>query len=265
VVNCTDLSYLEYIVCLIKPDRIIHLASISNTEECERNPLKTIDINGRAAAALCDIVFRNKLQCKLFNASSSEIYKGHQDYTIQDNDTGIFPTTMYAIAKTLAHQVVEHYRTSYGLPFSNGILFMTESKLRSANFLLKKVALHAKDYKQTRTPISLGNLDSWRNINHAADVAQAIKLIMNQRSGQSYVICGSNFHKVEDLVIAIYKRYDILLEAEGPTLVDKVSGEIVVTIGGSLQSITKINGLPTKLAALGWRPLHTVQSILDEL
>jgi len=257
---------LEYIICLINPDRIVHLASISNTEECERNPVKTIDTNGRVAAALCDIVFRNKLKCKLFNASSSEIFKGHQEYTIQDNDTGIFPTTMYAIAKTLAHQVTEHYRILYGLPFSNGILFMTESKLRSDNFLLKKVAQHAKHYKQTRMPISLGNLDSWRNLNHATDVAQAIKLIVEQSSGQSYVICGSNFHKVEDLVIDIYKRFDILLEAKGPTLVDKETGEIVATIGSSLRnSITKINGIPTKLLTLGWRPSHTVQSILDEL
>ena len=173
---------------------------------------------------------------------------------------------MYAIAKSLAHLTVEHYRITYGLPFSNGVLFMTESKLRSANFLLKKVALHAKQYKQYRTPISLGNLDSWRNINHADDVAQAIKLIVEQRDGESYVICSSNFHKVEDLVIDVYKRYDILVEVKGTTLVDKATGEIVGTIGSSLYSpITKINGSPTKLLALGWRPVHTVQTILNEL
>lgn len=173
---------------------------------------------------------------------------------------------MYAIAKSLAHLTVEHYRITYRLPFSNGILFTTESKLRSASFLLKKVALHAIQYKQYRTPISLGNLDSWRNINHADDVAQAIKLILEQRDGQSYIICSTNFYKVENLVIDVYKQFDILVERKDNRLVDTRTGEIVVTIGSSLRdTVTKINGMPTKLLALGWRPIHTVQSILNEL
>ena len=113
-------------------------------------------------------------------------------------------------------------------------------------------------------PISLGNLDSWRNINHATDVARAIKLIVEQSEGQSYVICSSNFHKVEDLVIDIYKRFNILVEVKGARLVDKATGEIVATIGSS-SPITKINGSPTKLSALGWRPAHTTQTIIDEL
>jgi GDP-mannose 4,6-dehydratase len=266
IVDITDNIYLNRIILLIKPDRIVHLAGISNKEECEKNPIKTINVNGTVTAELCDIIKRNNLKCKLFNASSSELYKGHGDYVINDEDQNIMPTTMYAIAKSLGHQVIEHYRTVYGLPFSNGIIFTTESKNRKETFLLKKVALHAKKYKQYRIPITLGSLDSWRNINHAADVAQAIKLIVEQKDGQTYVICSSNFCKVEDLVIDLYKRFDILVEAKDTMLVDKATGEIVVNIGSSLDDmVTKINGMPTKLLELGWKPMHSVHSILDEL
>ena len=94
-------SYLEYIICLLQPDRIVHLASISNTEECEKNPIRTIDTNGRLVANLCDIIYRNKLHCKLFHASSSELYKGHQEYVINDCDESFFPTTMYGISKEM--------------------------------------------------------------------------------------------------------------------------------------------------------------------
>ena len=97
-------------------------------------------------------------------------------------------------------------------------------------------------------------------------MAQAIKLILEQRDGQSFIICSTNFYKVENLVIDVYKQFDILVERKDNRLVDTRTGEIVVTIGSSLRdTITKINGMPTKLLALGWRPIHTVQSILNEL
>jgi GDPmannose 4,6-dehydratase len=264
--NLLDTNYLEFILCLIRPDRIIHLASISNTEECEQYPIRTIDTNGRLVANMCDIIFRNKLPCKLFNASSSELYKGHLEYVITDDDESLLPTTTYAIAKTLGHTFVNKYRQTYNMPFSNGIIFMTESKRRSDNFLLKKVALHARYFKETRTPICLGNLDSWRNINHAEDVATAIRTILDQKNGATYVICSSNFHKVQDLVVDIYKCFDIFLEPVDNCLVDKTTGMIVAHIGSSLRSqITKINGNPKKLTDLGWSPKYTTQAILDEL
>ena len=251
---------------MIHPDRVIHLASISNTEECEKNPIKTIDTNGRLVANVCDIIYRNKLNCKLFHASSSELYKGHQEYVINDHDESFFPTTMYAISKAMGHKIVDHYRTTYGLPFSNGILFMTESKLRSSQFLLKKVALHAKQYKHHKKPIHLGCLDSWRNINHASDVACAIQMIVNQPHGNNYVICSSNFYIVEDMIIDIYKQVDITLEKKGNYYVNSDTNEIVIYVGNSLRNaITKINGNPLRLMEIGWKPTYTLQMILSEL
>ena len=259
-------SYLEYIICLLQPDRIVHLASISNTEECEKNPIRTIDTNGRLVANLCDIIYRNKLHCTLFHASSSELYKGHQEYVIHDHDESFFPTTMYGISKAMGHRTVDHYRATYGLPFSNGILFMTESKLRSSQFLLKKVALHAKEYKQHKKPIHLGGLDSWRNMNHASDVARAIHMILNEIHGNNYVICSSNFYKVEDVIIDIYKQVDIILEKKDNHFVDVDTNEIVICIGSSLRNtITKINGNPERLTQLGWKPTYTLQMIINEL
>ena len=264
--DLTDVKRLEHIILLLRPARIIHLASISNTEECERDPVRTIDMNGRLVATICDIIFRNKILCKLFNASSSEIYKGHIDYTIHDNDNNFAPTTMYAICKTLGHRIVDSYRNKYGLPFSNGVIFTTESKLRSEQFLFKKVAVHARHYKKNPTTLSLGSLESWRNLNHAADVAEAIRLIVNQPFGSTYVICGTNFHKVEDLVIDMYKCFGIALDRGDNCLINKETGAIVITMGSSLRSnITKIDGRATLLHQLGWIPKYTCQTILEDL
>lgn len=263
----SEICDLEELILLIRPNKIIHLASISNTEECEQDPLKTLDLNGRMAASLCDIIKRNNIPCKLFNASSSEVYKGHQTYTIrEDNLQNMLPTTMYAICKSVGHQIVDSYRQKYNLPFSNGVLFMTESKQRSESFLLKKVAIHARSWHQgCKMPLSLGNLDSFRNINHCQDIADAIAIILEQPRGDTYVVCGSNFEKVEDLVIQIYRVFNILLKKEGHNLID-LTGTTVVILGACLRSsITAINGEAVKLRALGWNPKYTTQTILEDI
>jgi GDP-D-mannose dehydratase len=264
--NLTDLDYLDYLIRLIQPDKIIHLASISNTEECEKNPIETIDTNGRLVASMCYTIYKNKLDCKLFNASSSELYNGHIEYLIKDNDTNMFPNTLYGITKMMGHKIVDHYRLKYNLPFSNGIIFTTESKLRNNTFLLKKVVEHARNYKNNLTPIILGNLESWRNINHAEDVAVAIKLILEQEQGDTYVISNTNFNSIEQLVIEIYKRFNITLSKQKSGYIDLNTNNLIIQTDNNFRNtITKINGVSSKLLSIGWKPIYNTQSILDDL
>ena len=256
---------LEDTILLIKPDRIIHLASISNTEECEQNPLAALDVNGRCIVNICDVVYRNGLKCKVFNASSSELFKGYGEYLVEDGDTNFKPTTTYGYCKLLGHQVVDFYRTKYGLPFSNGIIFMTESKYRSELFLLKKVALHASKWSKDHTVLELGNLDSYRNINHARDIAEGIKCILAQDMGDTYVMCGSDFLKVEDIVQKIYELAGIHLVRSDDGFIEKTTGLKVIHRSGAFRgSVTKINGTATKLRALGWSPKYTLQTLLED-
>ena len=264
--NLDTTPCLEYIIRLLNPNRIIHLAGISNTEDCELNPYASIHINGSILATICNTIYLDKINCKVFNASSSELFKGHTEYTAIEGTLSMNPSTIYGISKLLGHTIVDYYRSKYNLPFSNGILFTTESRFRKNTFLFKKVSLHADIYAVTRKPLALGSLDSFRNINHAEDVASGIKLILEQEIGDTYILCNSNFLKVEDIVIDIYKNKRILLERNGNFLVDMESKEVVVILGSSFRDCsTKINGIPEKLLSLGWTPKHTLQSIITDI
>lgn len=261
-------NLLEQIITSVNPDKIVHFAGFSNAGFALKNPIETLSVNGVATASICDIIYRNNLNCKLFNASSSEIYKGHNVYHVRENDTHTYHLHPYAIAKTMGHNIVKFYRENYNLPFSNGIIFTTESKYKNNNFLLNKIATHIKTLKTEFQPLKVGNLDSYRVVLHASDAANAVKLILDQEKGNDYNVCGEEVHKVLDLVISLYELGGYKLHYDNNNLVDK-DGKIYVEIEnkylGHDMCVTKITGDVIKIKSIGWERKYAIDDILEEL
>jgi len=272
MMDMQDTKQLEHIISCVKPDVIIHLASISSSQDAFDKPIETLSINGMLTAQLCEIIHRNKWRIKLFNASSSEIYKGHVDYMVKEDDANMHHIHPYSIAKIMGHSMVDFYRTTYGLPFSNGIIFTTEASRKKTVFLLNKVAKHIKTWLSgIKEPLILGPLHSSRNILHASDVASAIKTIISREHGENYLICNQQSFLMYDLVLALYKKADIILEIreQDETLYDQ-DGNCVVQINKNSElniddRPINIRGIPSKLLSLEWKPIVQIGQILDEL
>jgi GDP-D-mannose dehydratase len=258
---------LENIINIIKPNSIIHLAGISNSQFAFNNPIDSLNNNGMLTAYLCDIIHKNNLNIKLFNASSSEIYKGHIDYMTHDNDLFKYNDHPYSIAKIMGHSMVDFYRKTYNLPFSNGIIFSTESSKKSQNFLFSKVINHIKHWNDKKEPLVLGSINSFRNIIHPIDVSNAIKTIINQQKGDNYLICNNESYHIYDLVIEIYKKSNIDLYEKYNILycsnlhIPVIKFELNPAIEND---VINIKGNPTNLLNLGWTPQFSKNDILNE-
>jgi GDP-D-mannose dehydratase len=268
--DVTDHAKLEQLVMTIRPDKIVHLAGISSSQYAHENPIETMYTNGLVTAHLCDIIHRNKLaSCCLFNASSSEIYKGRVNCTVSDNDDNMHHLHPYSIAKTMGHKMVDFYRTTHGLKLSNGVIFTAESPNKSNAFLLNKVAEHSRLWKETNQPLLLGCLDSRRNIIHARDVATAIMCIVDQPVGDNYLICNTENANIYDLVVRLYDKQGINVFKKDNTLYDTTSGDVVALIKESKNGLDSvcvdIIGTPKKLMALGWKPNYSIDQILDDI
>jgi len=261
---------LEHCLSMVRPDAIVHLAGISSSQYAFQNPMETLETNGMITAQLCNIIHKHGWKTKLFNASSSEIYKGHIDYTIQENDHNMFHSHPYSIAKIMGHSIVDFYRNTYGLPFSNGIIFTTESPLKKPVFLLNKIAEHIKEWKKgKKEALKVGNLDSCRNIIHASDVASAIHSILSQSSGNNYLICNEESHKICDLVIELYSLSSIEIELKDNIFYEKNSGLQIMFIEdiytGTDSTPINIRGEANHLNKIGWKPLLSKSDILHQL
>lgn len=264
-----NVEELEINLNIIKPDIIIHLAGISSSIEAFKNPVNTLELNGLTVAHICEIIHKNQWQTKLFNASSNEMYKGHINYEVKENDSNMFHCHPYSIAKIMGHSMVEFYRDTYKLPFSNGILFTVESKDKSGNFLLRKIADHSKIWKQTFQPITLGSLDSYRTILHGSDAAKAIKIILDQPLGDTYIVSGNEHVKILDLVLKLYAICGINITVKDNVLYSASDNKIVAIIENTNKGIDMvpidIRGTASKLHDFGWAAKFSVDDILSEI
>ena len=264
-----DTQELELNLNIIQPNIIIHLAGISSSINAYNNPINTLEVNGLTIAHICDIIYKNKWSTKIFNASSSEMYKGHINYEVKEteNEHNMYHCHPYSIAKIMGQSIVNFYRETYNLPFSNGILFTVESKYKYGDFLLNKIANHSKLWKTKFEPLHLGSLSSYRNIIHASDVAKGIHIILDQPIGDNYIVCGNENTLILDLVLKIYSNNGIIINIRDNILYS--DNKIVAIIDNNNKGIDtipiNIRGYPEKLLKLGWVCKYSTEDILNEI
>ena len=261
-----DQEQLEWTVLSIQPDVIVHLASLTKTEDCIQNPVEACQINALVTVQLCDIIHKNKLKTKLLNASSSEVFKGHVNYTITNDSDYFKPTHPYSFSKLLGHYTIDYYRSTYNLRMFNCLIFTTESSLRNNFFLLKKLTNHAKSWKEKREPIHVGSLDSNRSILHARDVANALFMISNQEVAKNYIISNDQSYKMKDLVKLIYTIHQVPIVEKQHSFVEADTNQPVILMDSCFRNeITDIKGDNSALRSIGWEPTYSVEEILREM
>ena len=194
-------------------------------------------------------------KCKIINASSCEIYKGNGTYEIHEDDTNYNPTHPYAFAKLLAHQMVKYYRDTDHKWTANATLFTTESPFRKDTFLIKKCVNHIKEWKSgSKRILKLGNISSYRNINHAYDVANALVLISEQDSGDDYLVCGDDYLQVKDIITKLYKEAGLKLIEDVEKNLFYTGDEIIIEFNSYNRTFeAQLNGKCEKLKNLGWK------------
>lgn len=289
--DMNQLDQVERVISTVRPDRIIHLAGISSSITAFQHPVPTFQ-TALWISYLAESILKHAPYAKLFIASSSELYKGHGKYTVDDADhetiSNICPPREhpYSIAKMQAEQLADYYRNRHGMWISTGILFSVQSARKSERFLLNKVVRHIWEIKNRMSgaPLELRYLDTWRSIIHPEDVIVAICMIMDQGTPDTYAISGTESVCVRNLVEQLYRDAGINIvrkDLENPysPYVGKWHGAqgtyTFISFDGLVNKMRDVfgldtraidvRGIPSKLHALGWTTRYTVADIMSEL
>lgn len=208
-----DRDFLDSLISSVMPDEIYNLAAVSRPILSWGSPRETAEVNAFVPQEICELLLKHKPGCRLFQASSSEIFGDGADRS-QDEQTSCVPKSPYGTAKLYAHRIIGAYRAQYGLHASTGILFNHESPRRPLSFVSQKIAYAAAavslGFTQTSETdergrpilldgkIALGDLSVRRDFGFAGDYVEAMRLIVLHHTADDYVIGTGEHHSIEE-------------------------------------------------------------------
>lgn len=197
-----------------QPDEVYNLASQSLPGESWKLGIETAKANALGAQLLFDTVRQLKPECRIYQASSSEMF-GVVKESPQNEETLFNPVNPYSAAKLYAHNIAKIYRKSYNMFISCGILFNHESPRRGMHFIPQKVAYAAACLKlgiqnspvlnEKGDPIvkngklSLGNLNAQRDWGYAGDYVEAMWLMLQHHTPDDFIIGTGKTHTIQHL------------------------------------------------------------------
>ena len=272
--DLTDSSNLNRILRTVQPDEIYNLGAQSHVAVSFEVPEYTAEVDAIGAIRLLDIIRDLKLQCKYYQASTSELFGGIPGTEPQSESTPFYPKSPYGAAKLYAYWVTVNYRESYGLYACNGILFNHESSRRGETFVTKKITLAvAKISLGKQEFLELGNLDAKRDWGHAKDFVYAQWLMLQQDEPQDFVIATGECHTVREFVELAFKEVGIDIKWHGSGVdekgIDANSGKVLIKIAQRYfrpAEVELLLGDPSKAEEeLGWKRQISFQELVSEM
>ena len=198
--DLNDASSLNHIVKTLKPAEIYNLGAQSHVKVSFEIPEYTAEITGLGTIRLLEAIRDCGLKTKFYQASSSEMY-GKVLESPQCEATPFYPRSPYGVAKVYGYWITVNYREAYGIHASNGILFNHESPRRGETFVTRKITMALARIKLgIQKELFLGNLDSKRDWGFAGDYVEAMWLMLQQKSGDDYVVATGVTHSVKEFL-----------------------------------------------------------------
>ncbi len=167
------------------------------------------------------------------------------------------PRSPYGVAKLAALGLVRTMRDRHGMHVSAGILYNHESPRRPVRFLPRKVTRGAAAIALgLEQELTLGDLSAVRDWCHAADVARAAVLMLEQDEPGDYVVASGVGRTVGDLVDAAFAAAGV--SPDGRVKVDPAFVRP--------PEATPPVGDPSRArAVLGWEPEIDFEAMIGEM
>lgn len=233
--DLTDSSNLNRLVEQIKPQEIYNLAAQSHVAVSFEVPEYTAETTGVGTLRLLDAIKSSGIECRFYQASTSELFGGIPETAPQNEKTPFYPKSPYGVAKLYSYWITVNYRESYDMFACNGILFNHESPRRGETFVTRKVTMAvASIMSGKQEKLSLGNMDAKRDWGFAGDYVEGMWRMLQQEKPQDYVLATNETHTVREFVELAFAEVGIEIVWEGTGVnekgIDKATGRVLVDV-----------------------------------
>jgi GDPmannose 4,6-dehydratase len=195
-----QMATLLYDIC---PDEVYHLGAQSHVRVSFDTPEYTGDVVGLGTTRILEILRRNKIPARFYQAASSEMFGNAPPP--QNESTPFQPRSPYAAAKLYAYWMTVNYREGYHLFACNGILFNHESPRRGQTFVTRKITRSIANIVAGRQKeLYLGNLAAGRDWGYAPEYVEAMWRILQQETPADYVVGTGESHSVKEFLVEAF-------------------------------------------------------------
>ena len=205
----TDYSFksLSRIINFFKPDEIYNFSGLSKPSISWKKMKETFEANLFITLNFLEII-KKKKKIKFFNTSSSEIFKDTKNKL--DENSSIYPSNPYGIAKASSHFLIDAYRKKYNLFLVNGIFFNHSSFRTKNSFLLKYLAIQFKRLANNKIKkINLIDSRPVRDFGYAKDYVIYAYKLMQLRKADNFIIATGKSKSVKQIVNIYLKFYNL--------------------------------------------------------
>ncbi len=209
--KCDLLNSAEITALLEKhqPTEVYNLAAQSSVFLSFKHPKATFEFNTMSVFNWLEAIKDFDTNIKFYQASSSEMYGRVNNLPITENSV-LHPLSPYAISKAAAHFTCIHYRESYGMHISCGVLFNHESVLRQPHFFVKKIIRESvKISRGEQETMLVGNIDIKRDFGYAPKYVEAMYLMLQQESASDFLICSGQSVTLRQMIYYIFDKLNI--------------------------------------------------------
>lgn len=224
--DLTDAMNIHNIIAKVLPDEIYNLGAMSHVKVSHDLENYTLQVNTLGTLNILQSVRSLGLEktCKIYNASTSEMYGNTTDGTILLNENSLMnPVSIYGISKKAAQEICNMYRDAYGMFIVSSVLFNHEGPRRGHTFVTQKIADYVANYSMFKqnSSLQLGNLNAKRDWGSAKKYMEAVYLMLQQTKPDNFVIATGETHSVREFVELAFKEINIEIEWRGSYINEK--------------------------------------------
>ncbi len=252
-----NLTRLEEVISIIKPNRIYHLASISSPSEAAKDFQTAFETNALGTLNLFKAVRSNQIFPRIISVGSSQEYGFVQQEKMPiDEKVGIKPISPYGISKACASMLAESFFSKENLEIIHVRPFNHTGPGQDEKYVCSEFAKKIAQEELLEDPkMEVGNLKIERDFMDVRDTVQAYYLLMTKgEPGKVYNICSGKLVSIREILTilkSLAKKEIIVAEKTG-----------LFREGEQLKYYGK-RDMVTRLT--GWEPKIPLQQTLSDL
>ena len=209
----SDLSQISSFKSILEGmDYVINLAALPFIPDSYYMPMKFFESNVNSTITLALVVVKQKNIKKFIHISSSEIY-GSAKYIPMDENHPTLPQSTYAVSKLAADRVVFTMYKEHGLPAVIIRPFNSFGPNITQPYIIPEII---SQMLKNNKKISLGNVNSKRDLTYVSDTAKAIILSLTAEGivGETINVGSQRSVSIKELVNMISEILEKDVEIE---------------------------------------------------